>query len=371
MLRIFASILIFGFLSCAYLYKKVGGNFNPNIKTAKKALSLDAKDLIKRAYQNIDTQKLLDFHVHIAGTGTGGTGAYINPAMDSFWHPFKRMKFNVYLSASGVTDLEQADQQFVKRLVSLARDAGVGRYQILAFDQHFNADGTVNEEHTEFYIPNDYISKVAKEHSDVFVPAISVHPDNPKALSELDRWAREGIKVIKWLPNAMGINPSLSRYKAFYQKVIEHDMIILTHAGEEAAVDSDEYQKLGNPLFLRTPLNMGVKIVIAHCAGLGTNVDFEHKDKPEAENFDLFLRLMNDKDYEKNLWGEISAMTIFTRMGREMAEIIERTELHHRLLNGSDYPLPAINIIVRTGQIEDLGFITEIEAELTKRLTNC
>ena len=43
------------------------------------------------------------------------------------------------------------------------------------------------------------------------------------------------------------------------------------------------------------------------------------------------------------------------------ARHFQRTDLHPRLLNGSDYPLPAINVIIRTGELLELGYITEEE----------
>ena len=37
-------------------------------------------------------------------------------------------------------------------------------------------------------------------------------------------------------------------------------------------------------------------------------------------------------------------------------------------MNGSDYPLPAINILYKTSQLSDLGFITEKEEELLNEI---
>ncbi|HPI23945.1 MAG TPA: amidohydrolase, partial [Spirochaetota bacterium] len=41
--------------------------------------------------------------------------------------------------------------------------------------------------------------------------------------------------------------------------------------------------------------------------------------------------------------------------------ILERTDLHHRLVNGSDYPLPAVNVVIQTRVLARLGFITADE----------
>jgi hypothetical protein len=167
--------------------------------------------------------------------------------------------------------------------------------------------------------------------------------------------------MVKWLPNAMGIDPSDDKCEPFYERMKEHGMILLTHAGDEKAVEAEEDQKWGNPLLLRRPLDQGLKVVVAHCASLGKNPDLDSPKKELRDNFGLFLRLMDDKKYEGLLFGEISATTQYNRLPRPLLTLLKRRDLHHRLVNGSDYPLPAINVIVRTGEFVELGLITEQE----------
>ena len=69
-----------------------------------------------------------------------------------------------------------------------------------------------------------------------FSPVISLHPYRPDAIDELDRWGKAGVKYIKWLPNAMGMDPANKAIEPFYRKMKEHNMILLSHGGEEQAV---------------------------------------------------------------------------------------------------------------------------------------
>ena len=48
--------------------------------------------------------------------------------------------------------------------------------------------------------------------------------------------------MIKWLPNAHGIDPSHDLCVPFYEKMKEHDMFLLCHCGDEKAVEGEEYQ---------------------------------------------------------------------------------------------------------------------------------
>jgi len=340
----------------------IGGASSRRPEELSQGLSTPAADLMKRAFDDVDPRRLVDYHTHVVGVGAGGTGNLVNPAMRSRRRPLKYLKFLVYLSAAGIKDLENADREFVLRLADQARHiADHGKYRLLAFDKHYNADGTVNAEKTEFYTANEHVFNLAAEFPDLFLPTMSVHPYRADALEELARWAGRGVKVVKWLPNAMGINPSDPRCDPFYRSMRELGVVLLSHAGEEKAVEAEEDQRLGNPLHLRRPLDHGVKVIAAHCAGLGENPDLDHPDRRLVPNFQLFMRLMEEKRYEGLLFGDISAMTQRNRLGVPLTTILERTDLHARLVNGSDYPLPAINIVISTGALARAGYITRAE----------
>jgi mannonate dehydratase len=103
------------------------------------------------------------------------------------------------------------------------------------------------------YIPNDYVYQLAEDHPNEFVATCSVHPFRANALEELERCRKRGIKLIKWLPNSMNINPADpdERYDSFYEKVKELDMFLLIHVGAEHSVTSRFHNdELGNPLHL-------------------------------------------------------------------------------------------------------------------------
>lgn len=337
----------------------IGGAFSHQPDELKDGLGTKAGDLIKRAFDDIDPERLIDHHTHIAGVGAGNTEAFVNRKMRSWRHPSHYLKYRVYMSASGVRDVAHADSEFTERLANLVQHIdNHGKHRLLAFDKNYRPDGTVNLEKTEFYVPNEYVFALAEQFPDLFVPSISVNPYRPDALEELQRWTMRGARVVKWLPNAMGIDPSDERCDPFYQKMKELDLILLSHGGEEKAVEADEDQRLGNPLLLRRALDTGVKVIVAHCAGLGSNQDLDSPDQKPTHNFDLFMRLMDEKRYEGLVFGEISAMTQVNRIGKPLTTILEREDLHERIVNGSDYPLPAVNVLIRTKPLVKKGYIT-------------
>jgi predicted TIM-barrel fold metal-dependent hydrolase len=341
----------------------IGGAFTRPPEELNGNISRSAAELIKRAFDDVDPSRLVDHHVHVAGLGSNGSKAFVNAKMRTWRHPFHRLKFKVYMSSAGVEDEHRADSQFFDRLADLVSNIhNHGKHRLLAFDKNYLPDGSVNLEKTEFYVPNEYVFKLCEQRPELFVPNISVNPYRPDAVAELEKWARRGARVVKWLPNAMGINPADQRCDPFYQKMKELDLILLSHGGEEKAVEAEEDQKLGNPLLLRRPLDHGVKVIVAHCAGLGTNEDLDTRDRKKLANFDLFLRLMDERRYEGLVFGEISAMTQFNRAGKPLMTILQRQDLHERLVNGSDYPLPAVNALIRTRPLVKRGYLAPAEA---------
>ncbi len=351
------------------LIHSIGGAFTKQPEELNSRLSSKSSDLIKRAFDDIDPERLIDHHVHIAGLGVGGTKTFVNPKMLTWRHPFHRLKLKVYMSSAGVSDEDNADPQAAARLADLVKSIrNHGKHRLLAFDKNYRKDGSVDLDKTEFYVPNEYVFELAQRHPDLFVPNISVNPYRPDAIPELEKWAQRGARIVKWLPNAMGINPSDPKCDVFYEKMKELDLILLSHGGEEKAVEAEEDQKLGNPLLLRRALDHGVKVIVAHCAGLGSNEDLDSKDRKQTDNFDLFLRLMDEKRYEGLVFGEISAMTQFNRSGTPLRTMLAREDLHDRLVNGSDYPLPAVNLLIRTRPLVKQGYINVSEAESLKEI---
>lgn len=326
-------------------------------------LGPDARRLVELAFEGLDPGLVWDAHVHVVGLGAGGSGCRVAPAMRSHLHPVRRLQFDVYLAASGVRHPERADEEYVERLLALQRAANPsGRLLLFAFDAHVDEAGAEVPARTNFSTPFEHVLGIARAHPEA-LPVASVHPYRGDALGRLERAAEAGAVAVKWLPNAMGIDPGSARCDAFYERLAGLGLPLITHAGLELAVHAAEAQRLGNPLRLRRALDHGVKVVVAHCASLGESQDLDAPEERQAQSFDLFLRLMGEAQYEKTLWGEISALTLVNRCRRPLRELLAAPELHPRLVNGSDYPLPAVDPLVSARWLHHLGYLEDGEAQ--------
>jgi predicted TIM-barrel fold metal-dependent hydrolase len=360
------AVALGGLVACT---QEIGGSSSKRPEELYRGLSPEAAAAVKDAWTGIDPAKLLDYHCHMTGNGSGGTGNFVNAMMLSWFHPFRHLEYEVLLSAAGIKNVERADQEYVERLVSLVRNIpNHGKYCLLAFDKHYRRDGTVDLERTGFYVSNEYVWDVAEKYPDVFRPTMSIHPYRPDAIAELEKFAKRGGRLIKWLPNAQGMDPSDASCVPFYKRMKELNVALLSHAGEEKAVDA-RGQPLGNPLLLRGALDQGVRVIVAHCASLGEDEDVDSPERKPTKAFELFLRLMEEKKYEGLVFGEISATTLANRCGTGALEtLLRRTDLHARLVNGSDYPLPAANVLIRLGKLQGLGFIDAAQHKVLKEI---
>jgi len=359
------------FISCAPVYSQLGGDFKGPPEALQRKLTPTAKNLIAKAYADIDPSRLVDFHTHILGLGNSNSGVWVNPAMQTRINPMRYFRFQVFKNASGISKNDSADQDYVARLLRLIENLPKpGRFMILGFDKHYRPDSKEDLERTEFFVPNDYIFSLVNKNPKIFLPMISVHPYRKDAVKKLEDWNKKGTRFIKWLPNAMGIDPSDSKLDAYYAKVKELNMVLLVHVGGEGAVHTGEFEKLGNPLLLRRPLDQGVKIIMAHCASQGSNLDLDDPANGEVANFELFKRMMNEKRYEGLLFGEISGLTQNNRFDGPLQTLLEKNEWHSRLVNGSDYPLPALNIVIWTKALVKAGLITKKERQALNLIYN-
>lgn len=325
-------------------------------------LSPGARALVAAAIADFRADPALDHHVHVAGTGEAGSGASISPRFLSWAHPLQRVQFLAYQRALGVDDVARAESQSTALFLRRARAVGVSRYALLAFDAHYGPDGRAVESETEFHVPNPYVERLAAANPDLCVAVASIHPYRPDAVAELERCAAAGTRLVKWLPNAMGMDPGDPRCDPFYAAMARLGVALLAHTGAEKAVESGADQEYGNPLRLRRALDAGVRVYFAHCASLGDGIDLDDPERRLVPNFDLFLRVMDDPRYAGRAFGEISALTQVGRSGRPLLTMLARTDLHERLVSGSDYPLPAIDALFQTGALADAGYLTAEEA---------
>ncbi|HTP65543.1 MAG TPA: amidohydrolase family protein [Geobacteraceae bacterium] len=266
---------------------------------------------------------IIDIHCHTAGMGAGGSGCFVSPALRRSW------RYHFYLLAFGVTETELAsrgDGLVVRRLSeALAASRRVAKAVVLALDGVVDANGELDEKHTEIFIPNSFVARETRLYPNLLFGA-SINPYRRDALGQLDKAAAAGAVLVKWLPPIQNIDPADRRLVPFYRRLAALGLPLLSHTGEEFSFTRSR-NELGDPERLRLPLAEGVTVIAAHAASNGRNSG--------ERNHDRFLRLA--KSFP-NLYADISALTQLNRLGH-LERLLRHSELHDRLLFGTDMPL--------------------------------
>jgi predicted TIM-barrel fold metal-dependent hydrolase len=328
-------------------------------------LTGEAAQFVDGLFAGIDRSKVWDVHAHLIGSGDGGSGCRVAESARSQLNPVERFRYDIYLAATGVREDGNMDRKYVQRLLELQRLANPeGRLVLLALDEVVTVGGAVRTGIVPFFTPNSYVLSVARMHPE-FEAGVSIHPYRTDAVERLSAAHEEGARLVKWLPAVQHIDPSSPECDAFYERLAELGMPLVTHAGAEAAM-AGELQALGNPLLLRRALDAGVKVVVAHGASLGDDEDLDEPEESRERrpSWELLLRLMNEQRYERVLFADISAITQFNRCGAPLRDFLRAGHLHYRLVNGSDYPLPAIDPLISTWKLVREGYLTKRERML-------
>lgn len=325
---------------------------------ARLPVSISRHPLMQAVWEGIAPDQVWDCHAHLVGSGDSGGGAWFNPEMDSLWHPVLRLQKLFYMNAGCVHEAPgRMDASYVERLHNLIDGMQPGfKVMLLAFDWRYDENGQQDRANSIFHIPNAYTAQLAHRHPTYFEWIASIHPYREDCVEALQQAVKDGARGIKWLPSAMGIDPASPHCDRFYEALAKTGLPIISHAGRELAVQGGS-QDDGNPLKLRRAMDHGVRVVMAHCASDGDDVDLDKgADGPRVKSFDLFARLMDEARYEKLAYADISALTQFNRAWA-LKSVLQRSEWHPRLLNGSDYPLPGVMPLFSAGDMAVTGLL--------------
>jgi hypothetical protein len=293
----------------------------------------------------VGLDSIVDIHVHTAGIGARGSGCYIAPALrDSY-------KFRWYLSAFGVSrdELESSGDEIIFQRIAQRIEASVEVSQavVLAMDGVIDENGALDKARTQVYVPNDFVRRETDRY-EVLLFGASVNPYRPDAIARLRAAKDAGAVLVKWIPSIMRIDPSDPGIIPFYETLVELDLPLLIHVGQERSFSAAN-DELSDPARLELPLDIGVTVVAAHIATTGEN---------EGEgNFERLLPLF---ERYPNLYTEISSLTQINKLGY-LYEALQVPGLSERMLYGSDWPLQFFPLVSPWYQIGHIG-IGEIRA---------
>jgi uncharacterized protein len=314
------------------------------------------------AWQGINPQNCWDCHTHIVGAGDSGSGITMSQDLNApLLHPIQTLQHWAYANAACTSNADSKDIGFVKRLMALMETMPEGAKAMLyAFDKAHGANGDADHANTAFFVPNAYAMSLAKRYPERFEWVASIHPYRRDCVDVLQQAVANGAWAVKWLPPVMGIDPASPMCERFYKAAAKLNIPIISHGGEENALHGANQPLFGNPLRLRRALDAGVRVVIAHCASLGHDVN---DDGQTVRSFDIFAKLMAESQWQGQLFGDISAITLRNRDVEVLKTLLTEIAWHNRLLNGSDYPLTGVLPLISPKLFIKAGLLAEDNLE--------
>lgn len=277
----------------------------------------------------------IDAHVHIVGTGTGGTGCWYRPkGLTKLGAPF-------LVRSVGLTPGDLAgpdfDRLYIEQKLAFIRGSSMQKALILAHELPYRDDGTPLPERASFYVPNDYVLRLSKDHPE-FLAGVSIHPSRRDAREELERAIEGGAAALKCLPNVQGIDWNDRRHTRFLERMAEVGLPLLAHTGSERTMPVMDHA-LASPRVLTRALEIGVTCIAAHC-GTGTIL-------LDTDYLDVFAEMTARFP---GLYGDNSALAALNFRLRPSALRKLLTEpLASRILHGSDIPVPVSGLLAWGG----------------------
>ncbi len=264
--------------------------------------------------------RIIDMHVHIVGTGAGGTGC----SLQIGW---RRLLLPLVLRHIGLnaTALRQDfDALYIERLLGLVRDSSLDAAAILAMDHVYDERGEHLADKELFYVPNNYVLELAQRYSE-FLPVVSIHPARRDALEELERCLARGAVMLKLLPLYQSVDCNDRRYTGFWERMAEAGLPLLVHTGGEHTVPNNA-RRYADPRTMEWPLQCGVTMIAAHSATKSGLFDRDY--------LDVLIAMM--QRYER-LYADNSAFNTPFRSYAFRAAL--RPPPVNRLVHGSDFPV--------------------------------
>jgi predicted TIM-barrel fold metal-dependent hydrolase len=281
------------------------------------------------------SDKKIDIHLHIVGTGDSGSGCVISREFAS------GVSYAAMLDSLNIGPLEVTDDVIRELLVDAVNSSEqVQRCVVLAMDGVYKNSKLMMAE-THLMAPNDYVARIAYENKRILFGA-SVHPyrDKKEMLNETERCLGEGAALFSWSPSLQQLDPEDDRCIPFYIRLAKEAVPLLCHTGVgffSTPADAKTARN-GSPKKLVKALDIGVKVIATHCCPA-----FVAGSVPVDRHFDELIAML--KVSKERNWEFSADISCFffpegrCHLERLMEEIDRGNITADSLIYGSDFPV--------------------------------
>jgi predicted TIM-barrel fold metal-dependent hydrolase len=287
---------------------------------------------------------VIDVHIHFGAPEDPASGCYWSKEFESgiAFFAFRLVTSSLFRKM----DIGYITKHLLKVINGSKR---VDKCVLLAMDQVYDENGKAYDQHgdgkkTHLHVPNAHLAGIARQNPRVLFGA-SVHPYRRDREDELQRCLEDKAVLCKWIPSSHQIDLASPLCRPFYDQLAACRLPLLCHVGPEGAIPPFDKpsQELNSPRLLRTALDAGVTVIAAHAA-LPLFPPPLESDRPYRELVSLFQEA-GQKGWE--LYADLSAITLGPR--GSYIDDLKRDIPPDRLLFGSDYPIPMLDVSQEPG----------------------
>jgi uncharacterized protein len=261
----------------------------------------------------------IDCHVHVSAF-TPAHGSMSPTILRSL--PFRFMRWRL-----GIRGEDEATERAIeaKLAQTVNETCSLDKAVILAFDSVYEKDGSLAPQRTHLHVTNDYVIELCQRHPKMLFGA-SVHPYRRDAVKEIERCAKAGAVLMKWLPLVQDMDPSDDRCIPFYEALAHYKIPLLSHTGGEKTLQNVNTSVL-SPQLLTRAIECGVTVIAAHC---GT------RSAPQETSYlSTFVRMAREHE---RFYGDTAALCLPTR-SYAFETLLADKDVNRKLVHGSDWPV--------------------------------
>jgi mannonate dehydratase len=313
--------------------------------------------LVRAAFDGVVAARVWDSHAPPRGPRQGGTGADIDPEMRSHLHPWKRLQFDVYMAAPACRTSTATDEQFLEACWPCTRREPAGKLLLLAFEPRRGRGaarrspalpvlraGRVRAVHRRAASPTSWPARRCIPTARTRWRAWRRPPRAGRAPSSGSRTARASIPP----------RPAATR---FLRPPLSPRPGLISHTGSSARSTRRRTRSSGTRCACAARSSGACASCAAHLrdprAGRATSTGPSAAPSPGSTS----SCASPGARHRGAPLGDLSAVTQVNRSAEAAAHLLTAGDLHPRLVNGSDYPLPSIDLLISTAPARprDLG----------------
>lgn len=292
------------------------------------------------SYAQLSEKKYVDMHAHVAGFGYK-SDCYIGEKMKSKWLRYRGLQFLFGISEGEMKNSPEGDYEIFSHISKLLnKSQRVKSAVLLAFDQVYNKNGSINKKETPFYVSNQFVIRGTRKFSNLNFAA-SVHPFRKDALTGLEKVSRAGAWMVKLIPSIHKFHPDDSRLDTYWRKLAALKLPLLIHLDDEGTF-GEQHGSYTGAYKIERALQLGVTVIAAHVASRGHSKvssffkEKNHLPSPQLSNYEQ-LKILAKK--YRNLYADVSALPQAPHRRYDLKKIAIEDIWKGRILYGSDYPL--------------------------------